>query len=58
MAALLLSSLRSIILITLGILVFLVGFLNVTFQTVTVSAYVVFFGLLMTCLECNIAGRE
>jgi hypothetical protein len=25
---------------------------------VTVSAYVVFFGLLMTCLECNISNRE
>ena len=29
---------------------------QVSFSTVTVAAYVVFFGLLMTCLECNIGN--
>lgn len=29
---------------------------NVTFSTITVSGYVVFFGMLMTCLECNIGN--
>jgi len=43
-------------LITLGILVFIVGLSQLSFTSVTVSAYSVFFGLLLSCLECNIAN--
>ena len=29
---------------------------NLSFSGVTVAAYLVFFGLLMTCLECNLGN--
>jgi hypothetical protein len=43
-------------LITLGVIVFIVGLANISFTSITVSCYVIFFGLLMSCLECNIAN--
>ena len=42
--------------ITLGIAGFFIGTVSISFTTVTVSAYVVFFGLLLSCLECNISA--
>jgi hypothetical protein len=42
--------------IALGIACFLLGSVQISFTTVTVSAYVVFFGLLLSCLECNISA--
>lgn len=47
-----------IALVALGILVFLLSMTTVSFTTVTVSAYVVFFGLLLSCLECNISASK
>ena len=43
-------------LITLGIVVFFVGVTSISFTSITVSCYVIFFGLLMSCLECNISN--
>ena len=42
--------------IALGIACFFIGTVQVSFKTVTVSAYVVFFGLLLACLECNMSA--
>lgn len=39
-----------------GILVLLVGFVNISFTNITVSSYVVFFGMMMMCLECNLGN--
>lgn len=47
---------NALVMILTGILVCLVGLMQVTFTSVTVSAYIVFFGLMMTCLECNIGN--
>jgi hypothetical protein len=47
---------NGLLLILTGILVFITGMVNVTFSTITVSGYVVFFGMLMTCLECQIGN--
>lgn len=47
---------NGLLLVLTGILVFITGMVNVTFSTITVSGYVVFFGMLMTCLECNIGN--
>ena len=44
------------LLIATGILCFLLGTVQISFATVTVSAYVVFFGLMLTCLECNMSA--
>ena len=41
----------------MGIICFFLGSVQVSFTTVTVSAYVCFFGLLLSCLECNISAR-
>lgn len=46
---------NGIILILLGVLVFVTGLMSVSFTSVTVSAYVVFFGTLLSCLECNLS---
>jgi len=48
--------LNGALLIATGILVFVTGLVSVTFSTVTVAGYVVFFGLLMICLECNVGN--
>lgn len=43
--------------IATGILFFLLNAAAVNFTNVTVASYVVFFGLLLSCLECNISAR-
>lgn len=45
-------------LMTVGVLIFIVQALSITFTTVVVAAFVVFFGLLLTCLECNVGSSE
>lgn len=46
------------LLITTGILCLVVNMVSISFASVTVSAYVVFFGCMLTCLECNMSARE
>ncbi len=46
------------VLIATGILCFLVASVQISFATITVSAYVVFFGLMLSCLECNMTACE
>lgn len=50
------NMLNGICMILTGILVLLVGFVSVSFTNITVSGYVVFFGMMMTCLECNLGN--
>ena len=45
------------ILISTGILCFIIGSVQISFSTVTVASYVVFFGLMLACLECNLSAR-
>lgn len=47
---------NGLLLIVTGILVFITGMVNISFASITVSGYVVFFGLLMTCLECQVGN--
>ncbi len=48
---------NGVVMITIGILLLLVGMVNISFTSITVSAYVVFFGLMLACLECNMSAR-
>lgn len=52
----LINMLNGLLLVATGILVFITGIVGITFSTITVAAYVVFFGLMMTCLECNVGN--
>jgi len=47
---------NGVTLIALGIIVFIIGMTTVSFTSVTVSVYTCFFGLLLSCLECNISN--
>lgn len=47
---------NGLLLVMVGILIFLSGMVSITFTTVTVAAYIVFFGIMITCLECNIGN--
>jgi len=44
------------LMIAMGILFFFLGGVSANFTNITVSSYVVFFGLLLSCLECNISA--
>ena len=45
------------LMIMMGIVFFFLGGVQANFTNITVSSYVVFFGLLLSCLECNISAR-
>lgn len=51
-----LNLLNGLLLILVGILIFIVASFTITFTTVTVSIYLVFFGALLSCLECNVGS--
>jgi len=51
-----LNLVNGLLLILADVLLFIVAAANVTFTSIVLSVFLVFFGLMLTCLECNIGN--